>query len=287
VSIWNMQRKVCVMTGATGGIGGAAAEELMAAGADLHLVVRNRARGERVLRALQDLGPGHARLVVADLSSFAGVRDAAAELAAGAPRVDVLIHGAAVIPAVRQLSADGVELQWAVNHLAPFLLTHLLRERLDAAGGARVVTIASQVESSGRIDFDDLNLDRGYDRVAAYCRTKLANILFTLELARRLAGTSITATCLHPGVCATRLLHDYVGRPRVLDFLTTWRNPGPAAAGRHVARLAASPELAGVSGAYFMEDRPATPSPAARDPETADRLWRVSAAQVGLPAEAR
>lgn len=272
--------KTCLMTGATAGIGRAAASGLVAQGANLVIIARDAARCHEAVTSLTAAGPGRARGIIADLGSQRDVRRAAAEALASLDRIDVLILCAGVVARRRTLTVDGIETQLAVNHLAPFLLTTLLLERLRRSAPSRVITVASQVERGGYIDFEDLGRERAYDPIAAYCQTKLANVLFTLELAKRLAGSGVTANCLHPGVVRTKLLHDYVGRPRLLKFLTALRNPGPEEAGRHLVRLATAPDLAGVSGAYFHEGVRAEPSSRATDGSMAERLWKVSEALV-------
>jgi NAD(P)-dependent dehydrogenase (short-subunit alcohol dehydrogenase family) len=271
-----LEGKTCVMTGATAGIGRVAADHLVAEGVRLVVLARNPGKCRDTVASLNAAGPGHARGVVGDLASLADVRRMAAEVLETDARIDVFISCAAVITRQRALTIDGIETQLAVNHLAPFLLTTLLLERLRASAPSRIVIVASQVESIGRIDFSDLGRERQYDPAAAYAQSKLANVLFTLELARRLAGTGVTANCLHPGVYATQLLHDYFGRPRLLSLMTTFGNPGPAAGGRHLARLASDPALEGVTGRYFHEGIETLASPAARDEALAARLWSVS-----------
>ncbi len=273
-----MQDKVCVITGASSGIGKETALGLAKLGARVVLVCRDRGRGEAALAEIKRRVPSTtSSLMLADLASQAAVRQLAADLSARHPRIDVLINNAAVITPKRQVSPDGLEVQLAVNHLAPFLLTNLLLDVLKASAPARVIVVSSQVESRGVIDLDDLQSQGGtYDHLRAYCQSKLANALFTYELARRLHGTGVTANCLHPGVIATNLLSDYMSRPRAVGFLARLEYPGPEAGAKTSIRLASDPALAGVSGKYFRDQREAQSSPASHDEDLAGRLWQAS-----------
>lgn len=275
-----MSGRVCVVTGASGGIGRAAATELARRGATVALVVRSRERGEAARAEIERVAGGaNVRLVMADLSRQAEVRRAADELLAAYPRIDVLVNNAAVYTRRRALSGDGIELQWAVNHLAPFLLTRLLLPRLQESAPARVVTVASNAHEMAELRWDDLEMRRRrYPGFRQYANTKRANVLFTRELARRAAGSGVTANALHPGVVATELLMN--GFPPI-RLLRRWlRTPEQGAA--TAVYLAASPEVASVSGGYFIDERPVPLPVAARDDEAARRLWEISARMVGL-----
>jgi NAD(P)-dependent dehydrogenase (short-subunit alcohol dehydrogenase family) len=274
-----MQEKVVLITGASSGIGKETAIGLGRLGARLVLVCRDRQRGADAAAEIGRKAPQASGLSVriADLSSQADIRRLAAEVLAAHPRLHVLINNAGVILPQRTLSPDGIEMQLAVNHLAPFLLTHLLRERLLASAPARVVTVASQVERKGTIDFDDLQLERNYQPLTAYAQSKLANVLFTYELARQLAGTGVTANCVHPGVINTRLLGDYMGRPRAVAWVSNLGYPSAEKGAKPSIRVASDPALEGVTGQYFHELRQGESSPASRDLATARRLWEVSA----------
>ncbi|HEX5530465.1 MAG TPA: SDR family NAD(P)-dependent oxidoreductase, partial [Methylomirabilota bacterium] len=200
-----MQGKVVVITGGTSGIGQVAAEQLASKGARLVLVARDRARGEATLARLRVRGPGVShRAHYADLSRMGDTRRVAAEIAAAEPRVDVLINNAGAMFGTRQVTPDGLELTFALNHMSYFLLTDGLCERLRAAAPARVVNTASRAHRRARLDFDDLQSARDYRGLMVYSRSKLCNILYTRELARRWAGTGVTANSLHPGFVATR-----------------------------------------------------------------------------------
>jgi retinol dehydrogenase 14 len=267
---------VAVVTGATRGIGRPVAERLAALGARVVLPVRDPAQGERVAEAIQQRN-GLAEVVRADLSSIASVRSAADEIARRHPRIGLLINNAGVITRRREVTADGLERQFAVNHLAPFLLTLRLLGALRAGAPARIVNVSSGAHSGQRLDFDDLMSERDYRRDRVYSRTKLANILFTHELAQRLEGSGVTANAVHPGVVATGLLSDYMGMPAGRrSFGST-----PERGAEPIVYLAASPEVADVSGRYFDRCTETRSSAASYDEEAARRLWEVSERLVG------
>lgn len=277
-----MDGRVCLITGATSGIGRAAALELGRLGATVVLTARSPERGEEVRRAIQEAG-GRAEVIHADLSSLAEVRRAAEEFLRRFDRLDVLINNAGVYTDERTLSADGIELQLAVNHLAPFLLTNLLLPLLRRSAPSRVVTVSSEAHQGARMNWEDLTGERGYKGLRAYAQSKLANLLFTAELARRLEGSGVTANALHPGVVGTELLFGgYALLRLVRPFLRT-----PEKAARSIVHLAASPEVEGVSGRYYKDARPIRPSRQARDPGEARRLWEESERWVGRIPEAR
>lgn len=262
-----------LLTGGTSGIGRAAAERLAGAGVHVVLLCRDRGRGEAVRREIAGAtGNPRVNLVPADLSSQREIRAAAAEILERYERLNVLIHNAAVLPRERRVSEDGLELQFAVNHLAPFLLTELLLERLRESAPSRIVVVSSEAHREGRIDFRDLQGEHSYHRLRAYRQSKLANLLFVRELSRRLQGTGITVNGVHPGVVNTGLLFSGWRIARLIKpFLRT-----PAEGAEELVYLALSPEVAGVSGCYFVNRRPREPSSRATDPEVAKRLWSVS-----------
>jgi retinol dehydrogenase 14 len=198
----------------------------------------------------------------------------------------VLINNAGTIPKERETTADGLEMQLAVNHLAYFLLTNLLLDRLIAGAPARVINVSSGAHQGGTIDFGDLQSERRYDPVRVYGRTKLANVLFTYELARRLQGTGVTANCLHPGVIATRLLADYMNVPLVGGAIARTFGRSPEAGSETSVYLAAAPEVEGVTGKYFVERREARSSRASYDEASQRRLWEVSAQLTALAGAA-
>ena len=275
--------RVCVVTGATRGIGRATAEALAGLGATLVLVCRQRADGEEVAAFITRSGAGPAPHVVeADLSSQAAVRAAAAEIEAAHDRIHVLVNNAARIPRAREVTVDGIEMQLAINHLAPFLLTHLLLDRLRAGAPSRIVTVSSTTHHGAEIDFGDLQSERGYDPEDVYAVTKLMNLLFTYELARRLEGSAVTANALHPGAVATRLLADYMRVPLVGGALARTFAAPPEQGADTVVYLASAPEVSRVSGKYFSNRREARSSPSSCDRTAARRLWEASERLTGL-----
>lgn len=267
--------KVVVITGASRGIGRAAAVGLARLGARVVAVCRREADGQ-ALAAAEASAPGAIEPARADLARPADVRRLAAELMARHPAVHVLVNNAGVITQERQETEDGLERQFAVNHLAPFVLTDALLPALRQGGG-RVVTVSSEAHRRGRIDFDDLQSARRYRAGQAYANTKLMNLLFTAELARRLAGTAVTANALHPGVVHTGLLEDLLAPlPRVVRGLVTRFTVTVEQAAATILHLAAAPAVAGVSGRYFVRGKERAPHPSALDAAAAGRLWAAS-----------
>ncbi|HZB91637.1 MAG TPA: SDR family oxidoreductase [Stellaceae bacterium] len=273
-----MKGKVCVITGATSGIGLVAAQRLAAQGARLILIGRDKARGERALARIRQLVPG-AELGVryADLSLLAEMKRLAAEIAAAEPRLDVLINNAGAMFTRRSVTADGLERTFALNHMAYFVLSNGLRASLAAAAPARIVNVASAAHRRNVLDFGDLQSARNYDGFRTYGRSKLANILFTRELARRVEGAGVTANCLHPGFVATRFGDNNTGLFRLgLGFAKSFFALTPEQGAETMVYLAAAPEIAAASGEYFDKCRVATPSAAAQDDAAARRLWEES-----------
>lgn len=273
----DLSDRSCIVTGATRGIGRETAAGLAAMGASVIVHGRNAAAVDKVCGSIARAA-GHRRItgLVADFASLADVRRLASEILARHQRIDVLVNNAGLASSRRELTVDGHERTFAVNHLAPFLLTELLRERLVAGAPARIVNVASNAYRRGTTDYSDLNWERRkYSGLQAYSDSKMANVLFTLELARRLAGTGVTANCLHPGVVATHIfsgmgilgsLFGILSKPLLL----------PAAKGAKTSiYLASSPAVADVSGRFFDECAPKAVVPAADD-EAAARLWTLS-----------
>jgi len=277
-----MDGRVFLVTGATSGIGRATALELSRRGATVHLVARDRARGEAALAEVARAGGGRARLHLADLSSMAAVRALAEEVRATAPALHVLVNNAGAVEMERRVSPDGLEMTFAVNHLAYFLLTHLLLDLLRSSAPARVVNVASTAHRGKTLDFGDLQNTRRYAGLRVYGQSKLANILFTRELARRLDGSGVTANSLHPGVVATGFGRSSGGWMGFGVRLIAPLLLRPEQGAETTLYLACSPEVEGVSGQYFERCRPVRPSPAARDDAAARRLWEESARLVGL-----
>lgn len=270
--------KTCVITGATSGIGLATAAALAERGFRLVLLARSPARAEAALEAIARRAPA-ARIEVepVELASLRSIAEAAPRILARCPRIDVLLNNAGVVLLRRETSVDGYERTFAVNHLAYFALTNLLRERLVATPGARIVSVASEAHRfGGALDFDDLQSERRYRGLAVYGRSKLCNILWTRELARRLAGTGVTANCCHPGGVATRLGQTDAAWTRALARAIGWFLLTPEQGARTSVYLATAPGLGSVSGRYFAKERELRPSRAARDDGAARRLWEVS-----------
>ena len=270
-----MTGKTVVITGGTSGIGQVAAEALAGMGARVVLVARDPVRGEATMARLRAKGPGAAHAIhYADLSRLSEMKRVGREIATAEARVDVLINNAGAIFSRREVTEDGLELTFATNHLSYFVLTQSLRDKLVASAPARVISTSSHAHKGAKLNFDDLQLEKGYSGFKAYGRSKLCNILFTRELARRLEGTGVTANCLHPGFVATRFGDQSQGfTSRVFGFLKNFAIP-PEKGAETIIYLASSEAPAKVNGAYFYKCRETEPSREARDDEAAGRLWR-------------
>ena len=278
-----MDGKVCMVTGANSGIGKATAQGLANLGATVVMVCRSRERGKKALDEIkQESGNQGIYLLVADLASQAAIRTLAEDFISEYSALHVLINNAGIIPRKRMVTVDGLETQFAVNHLAPFLLTNLLVDVLKDSAPARVVTVASDMHRGATIDFDDLQAAQSYRPLRVYSRTKLANVLFTYELARKLEGAKVTANCLHPGVVATKLLANGMGLPRPLKSTTKLIGSGPEKGAKTSIYLATSPEVEGISGKYFVRQKPVESSEISYDESLAGRLWKRSAELTGL-----
>ncbi len=275
-----------LVTGGTSGIGRATAAGLAARGARVGITGRDpdRTRAAAVEIATAT-GNAAVDAFAADMSSQEEVRRLAGDVLDTYPRLDVLVNNVGGFWSRRHTTADGLEHTFAVNHLAGFLLTLLLEDRMRAAGAARIVTVSSDAHRSGVIDFDDLQGEHGYSGGRAYGQSKLANVMFTYELARRLAGSGITATVLHPGVVRTRFAAEdpstawRVLLPLVRPFLTS-----PEKGAATSVYLASSPDVAAVTGQYFVRCAPRRSSPASYDEAAAARLWKISETLVGVRA---
>lgn len=278
-----MKGKVSVVTGATSGIGAATALGLAQLGSDVVLIGRDRTRGERVLREVQGAGrDAAATFLVTDFRSQQSVREVAAEVLTRCNRLDVLINNAGIITRQRRLTTDGIEEQFAVNHLAPFLLTNLLIDRLIASAPARIINVSSDMHAGRRIDFNDLNREKKYKPYRVYGETKLANVLFTYELARRLEGTGVTANCLHPGVVRTAIVRDMILPIRLLMRMFGFLLKRPARGAKTSIFLASDAALEGVSGRFFVDCAECASSPESHDAAAAKRLWDISATTTGI-----
>ena len=284
---WPMTDTTVVITGGTSGIGKATALGLAAMGAHVAITGRDRRRTEESAGEIRAAGGGKVEVFVADLSSQAEVRRLAAELLQRCPTIDVLINNVGGYWNTRHITADGLELTFALNHLAPFLLTNLLLDRLVQSAPSRVVTVSSNAQAMGRIDFDDLQGEHSYSGSRAYNQSKLANVLFTYELARRLQRSSrravVTANALHPGVVNTSFgAEDPAMVQRVLIPFLRPLMRAPAQGAATSIHLASAPELTHVTGHYFANDQRKRSSQRSYDQAAAARLWQVSADLVDL-----
>jgi NAD(P)-dependent dehydrogenase (short-subunit alcohol dehydrogenase family) len=280
-----MGEKVCLITGATSGIGKATAMGLANMGASVVMVGRERGRGEAALAEIKEKSTNASvDLMLADLSSQEEIRRLADEFKEAYPRLDVLINNAGLFRSKRITTADGLEMTFAVNHLAYFLLTTLLLDVLKASASSRIVNVSSGDHSNGTIDFDNLQREKGYKGPKAYSQSKLATVLFTYELARRLEGTGISANCLHPGVVRTNFGSGVSG---VFGFMVRAMRPlmkSPEKGAETSIYLASSPEVESLSGRYFVKNAEARSSDVSYDERIARRLWEVSAHLTNLPA---
>ena len=283
--------KICMVTGANSGIGRITALGLAKKGATVVMVCRNRERGEEALNHIRgETGNDSVHLLLADLSSQSSIRKLAADFKTQYPGLHVLINNAAIAPTQRMITENGLEMQFAVNYLAPFLLAGLLLDVLIASAPARIVNVSANYhEKSPPINFDDLQSEREpYDSRKVYAWTKLANIMFTYELARRLRGTGVTANCLHPGVIETKLMQDFVKgtcplseeRMAMIKRITIGLEEGA----KTTLYLATSPEVEGVSGKYFDNQKAVPSSKASYDETAARRLWMLSEDLTGFSA---
>ncbi|HYW10368.1 MAG TPA: SDR family NAD(P)-dependent oxidoreductase [Longimicrobium sp.] len=274
-----MAGRVCVVTGATAGMGEVMATELARRGATVVLIARSKEKAARTRETVvRAAGHGRVDVVLADLASQAQVRAAAAQVIDRYPAVHVLINNAAVYTRTLEQTEDGIEMQLAVNHLAPFLLTNLLLERLRAGAPARVVTMSSGAHNAAKPRWDDLEMRGTYNGLRQYSNTKLYNLWMTRELARRHPLPALAANAMHPGVVGTSLLFGGFAALRLFKpFMRT-----PAHGARTAVYLACDPAVANVTGEYFKDDRPARSSAASQDVEAARRMWEISARMTKL-----
>jgi NAD(P)-dependent dehydrogenase (short-subunit alcohol dehydrogenase family) len=271
--------RIAIVTGASSGIGFWTAAGLAKAGAQAVMVCRNAKRGEDAKAFITKLGGRTPDLILADFADLKRVREAGLEILDQYPRIHILVNNAGLFARRRELTKDGYEMTFAVNHLAPFLLTETLLPALERGGepgrNARIVNVASAAANRASIRLDDLMSTRGYSMLGAYGQSKLANILFTKELARRLPPRLISANCLHPGVVATRIGNkggiEGLVWTAIKPFMTA-----PKKGAENSLFLATSPDIEGISGAFFLKRRPAKPNPIAEDPAIAAKLWTGS-----------
>jgi len=276
--------RICLVTGATSGIGQETARGLASLGAHVVIVGRDRNRAESARKEIiEKSGNPRVDVLLADLSSLAGIRGLADEFLSSYPALHVLVNNAGTIELSRTTTVDGFERTFAVNHLAYFLLTNLLLPRLRASAPARIVNVASEAHRLGRIDFADLQSEKSYSAMRVYGTSKLLNLLFTVALAERLAGSGVTANCLHPGAVSTRLgKHNGIWAKLLIGLLRPFFLTAEQGAANSIF-VAASDELAGISGKYFVKQRAVAPSRRSQRPGLARRVWARSNDLVGLP----
>lgn len=281
-----MKDKVCLITGATSGIGRATAWALAARGARVIVAGRSEERAQATVAKIKgETGNPNVDYLLADLSVQAQVRKMAEEFESRYARLDVLVNNAAAIFFRRKLSADGIEKTFGLNHLTYFLLTNLLLDRLKASAPARIINVASNSHRGQHLDFDHLELKRGYNPIRAYGRSKLANLYFTYELARRLEGTGVTANALHPGFVATNMAANNGWLVRLFLSLVHLNSLTPEQGARTVVYLASSPDVERVSGKYFVRERQVASDPVSYDGAVAKRLWEISEKMTRTPVE--
>jgi retinol dehydrogenase 14 len=285
----SMAGKYVPVTGGTGGIGKATAAGLAALGARVGITGRNRGRAAAAAADIRAATGSHAvDIFAADMSAQAEVRRLALQVLDTYPRLDVLVNNAGGFWARRHVTADGLEHTFALNHLAPFLLTSLLLDRLTATAPARIVIVVSAAHAQGRLDFDDLQGERNYSGQHAYSQSKLANVMFTYQLARRLDGAGVTATAAHPGVVATSFgAEDQAAHLAIMIRIARPFMKTPAQGALTPVYLASSPQVEGVTGQYFAHRKPRASSKASYDTAAAVRLWQASAALTGLTSNRR
>ena len=272
-----MKNKTCLVTGATSGIGQATAKALAQKGATVIVAGRNPELCQNTVALIQsETGNPNIHYLLANLSVQAQVRGLAAEFKSRYERLDVLVNNAAAIFFSRQVSADGIEMNFAVNHLAYFLLTNLLLETLKSNAPARIVNVASNSHRGEHLDFDNLELERGYNPGRAYGRSKLANLYFTYELSRRLKGTGVTVNAMHPGFVRTNMAANNGWLVRFFLPLVHLNSLTPEEGARTVVYLASSPDVESITGKYFVRERDVASDPVSYDETIAKRLWDVS-----------
>jgi len=283
-----MQGKICMITGANSGIGKATALGLAQMGATVVLVSRDRARGEEAQNEIKAKSGNDAiDLLLADLSSQQSIRQLVEDFKQRYTRLHVLINNAGVFALTWRETVDGLEMSFAVNVLAPFLLTNLLLDVIKASAPARIVNVSSNQQEANHLKLDDLQLEKSYRPMRAYAQSKLAVVLFTYELARRLEGTGVTANCLHPGFVATNIAQrDLVLPARLATKLIFRFGTSPEKGAKTSLYLATSPDVEGVTGKYFEKSVPRRSAPLSYDESLQQQLWKACAQLTGLTNEA-
>ena len=279
----DMTGKVCVVTGANTGIGLETARGLAEMNASVVLACRDPERGQAAVADIKSRSK-HSKVesMLLDLASQASIRGFAAALQKKFDRLDVLVNNAATVPSRRELTTDGLEMQFGVNHIGPFLLTELLLDLLKSGAPSRIVNVASNAHQNARMNFDDLQAEQKYNFFGVYGKSKLANMLFSYELARRLEGSGVTANCLHPGGVRTKILRNVKGPLGFIVKYGTYVLMSPRRGAKTSVYLASSPEVEGVSGKYFVKCREVASSERSLDETDAERLWDVSVDLAGL-----
>jgi NAD(P)-dependent dehydrogenase (short-subunit alcohol dehydrogenase family) len=276
----DMNEKICLITGANAGIGKVTAQKLANFGATVVMVCRNRQKGEAALNEIKKKsGNANIELMIADLSSQAEIRRLADEFKAKHNRLDVLLNNAGVYIPKRTLTIDNIETTFAVNHLAYFLVTNLLLDVLKQSAPSRIVSVSSEAHKYGKVEFDNLQGEREYKGIPAYSNSKLENVLFTRELANRLAGTNVTANSLHPGAVATSIFRN---TPKPIEWLIKMFTMSPEKGAETSVYLATSSEVEGITGKYFEKKLEKYPSRIAQDDELARKFWQVSEQLTGV-----
>src|SRR5215510_5292877 len=272
-----MDEKICLVTGANSGIGKVTAKALATGGATVIMVCRNRDKGQDARdEIVRETRNENVVLMIADFSNMSQIRRLAAEVKAKFPRLHTLVNNAGAYNGKRTLTADGFETTFGVNHLGYFMLTAELLDLLKSSAPARIVNVASEAHRNAHINFDDLNLENGYSGWKAYAQSKLANVLFTYELARRLEGTRVTTNCMHPGVVGTNIFRNVGGVAGKVMGLATMFMRTPEKGADTIIWLASSPEVEGITGRYFIDRQERSSNPESYDAAIAARLWEVS-----------
>ena len=281
----NMQGKVCIVTGANSGIGKATALGLAKMGATVVMVCRDHAKGEEAHNEIKEKSGNDAiDLILADLTSQASIRQLAENIQQRYPQLHVLINNAGVVNLTRRETSDGFEMMFAVNYLAPFLLTNLLLEKLKASAPARIINVSSDSHEAGYINLEDLQSEKQYKFMRSYGQSKLALVLFTYELARSLQGTGVTANCLHPGFVATNIGQNGIGSVSrsIIKLIFSRLGISPEEGAKTSIYLASSPDIEGVTGKYFVKSIPVRSAPISYDETLQHQLWDESTQLVNL-----
>ncbi|MEI6851878.1 MAG: SDR family oxidoreductase [Bacteroidota bacterium] len=276
--MWVIKDKICLITGATSGIGQQTALQLCRMGAKVIITYRDKQKALETKQWIEKETPSSLDIYYCDFASFDSIRSFVKEITVQYPRIDVLINNAGIWESQRKLSKDGIELNFATNYLAPFLLTHLLLPSLSQSTPSRIINVSSGAHKNAVINFDDIEMSKNFSGFKAYGQSKLANILFTKHLAAKLEGKNITVNCLHPGVVSTNIFKN-LGKVGIFFMKPIMINPEKGAATS--VYLAASEEVSNISGKYFSRKKVVNSSPTSCDREIARKLWDVSVDYVG------